>query len=669
MMVVELISGFVVAFIASWKLTLILITCFPFIIAGALIMTFTLKKIITTSRKTYEIAGGVAEELLYNIKTVTSFTNFDYEINRFGHLINLIELNDENKSFFSGLSVGIIIFGIFFGYTVTLLYARKLIMKHLEKQIIAIESLDYYELLEENEEISIGEIQKVLFSIIASIQALGQIAPVIQVIRAACEASSDYFTLLKREPEIYVSEKNLEPDRDTINGKIEFKNIKFIYPGDITQKPVLNDLNLEIDAGKKVAFVGESGCGKSTTVNLLERLYDPVEGNIFIDGIDIKEFNIEYLRNLIGYVQQEPVLFNKSIKDNLIFGREKLLEKLGDPESLIKEACKEAYIEDFVLKNPDKYDYIVGVKGNKLSGGQKQRIAIARAILTKPKILILDEATSALDNQSEREVQEALDNISKSNVTTLIIAHRLSTIKNADVIYALKGGQVCEKGTHQELLEKNGYYANLVKSQIGKEDNHKEIAQKIKLKRSLTQRFTNKFSTIIEQEELKKEKKEIENEKIEIKIGEILSLLSDHKLDLIIGTIGGFIYGAGTPVAGLFLGKVLTALSPQELDVIKKDGLRWSLYHLGIAVIGGIALFIKTWKLEYLGAVITAKMRKIVFKKFLELELAFYDVDYNSPGSLLTKLSIDTTKISALVLSIFGSVISATGGIIFSISL
>ena len=169
MMVVELISGFVVAFIASWKLTLILITCFPFIIAGALIMTFTLKNLIISSRKTYEIAGGVAEELLYNIKTVTSFTNFDYEIKRFGDLINLIEKNDEKKSFYSGISVGIIIFGIFFGYTVTLLYARKLIMKHLEKQIIAIESLDYYELLEENEEISIGEIQKVLFSIIASI--------------------------------------------------------------------------------------------------------------------------------------------------------------------------------------------------------------------------------------------------------------------------------------------------------------------------------------------------------------------------------------------------------------------------------------------------------------------------------------------------------------------
>ena len=668
MMVTELIAGFVVAFLASWKLTLILITCFPFIIAGALIMTFTLKNLIITSRKTYEIAGGIAEELLYNIKTVTSFTNFDYEMDRFNKLINAIEINDEKKSFYSGISVGIIIFGIFFGYTVTLLYARKLIMDHLERLYKAFESNNFNEEFEKKE-VSIGEIQKVLASIIASIQALGQIAPVIQIIRSACEASSDYFTLLERKPKIYVSEKNLEPERDTIKGKIEFKNIKFIYPSDKAQKPILNGLNLEIEAGKKVAFVGESGCGKSTTVNLIERLYDPVEGNILIDGIDIKEFNIEYLRNLIGYVQQEPVLFNKSIKDNLIFGRQKVLEKLGDPELLIKEACKEAYIEDFILKNPDKYDYVVGVKGNKLSGGQKQRIAIARAILTKPKILILDEATSALDNQSEKEVQEALDNISKSNVTTLIIAHRLSTIKNADVIYALKGGQVAEKGTHQELLDKNGYYANLVKSQIGTEDNHKEIEKIAKIKRTLTQKFTNKFSTIIEQEELNKEKIQIENEKIEIKVGEILSLLSDHKFDLILGTICGFIYGAGTPVAGLFLGKVLTALSPHYMKVIKKDGLRWSLYHLGIAVIGGIALFIKTWKLEYLGAVITSKMRKIVFKKFLELDLAFYDIDYNSPGSLLTKLSIDTTKISALVLSIFGSVISAVGGIIFSIIL
>ena len=666
MMLTELIAGFVCAFIASWKLTLILLTCFPFIIVGALIMSLTLKNLIVRSRKTFEMAGGVAEELLYNIKTVTSFANFDYEINRFGKLIDKVEKYDIKKSFISGISVGIIIFGIFVGYTVTLVYARKLILDNITPQNTILNGI-YIDLEEEN--ISIGEIQKVLFNIINAIVAIGQIAPNIQVIKASCSASSDYFTLYERKPKIYESEKNLKPDRDIIKGSIEFKNIKFIYPSDKAQRPILDGLNLEIEAGKKVAFVGESGCGKSTTVNLIERLYDPVQGQILIDGIDIKEFNIEYLRNLIGYVQQEPVLFNKSIRDNLIFGREKVIEELGNIDELMEKACEEAYIKDFILRNPDKYDYVVGVKGNKLSGGQKQRIAIARAILTKPKILILDEATSALDNQSEKEVQEALDNISKSNVTTLIIAHRLSTIKNADIIYALKKGQVVEKGTHQELLNKNGYYASLVKSQIGTEDNHKEIEKIKNFKKSITKKLSSKYSQILEHEEIKKEENIITNQKIEVKFKEILELLSDYKLDLVIGTIGGFLYGAGTPLAGLFFGKTMVALSPQDIKIIKREGLKWSLLHLGIAVLGGLSIFLKSWKLESLGAVITSKMRKRVFKKYLELDLQFFDQDYNTPGSLLTKLSIDTTKISVIVLSVFGSIISSVGGIIVSIVL
>ena len=629
-------------------------------------MSLTLKNLIVRSRKTFEMAGGVAEELLYNIKTVTSFANFDFEINRFGKLIDKVEKYDIKKSFISGISVGIIIFGIFVGYTVTLVYARKLILDNITPQNTILNGI-YIDLEEEN--ISIGEIQKVLFNIINAIVAIGQMAPNIQVIKASCSASSDYFTLYERKPKIYESEKNLKPDRDIIKGSIEFKNIKFIYPSDKAQRPILDGLNLEIEAGKKVAFVGESGCGKSTTVNLIERLYDPVECQILIDGIDIKEFNIEYLRNLIGYVQQEPVLFNKSIRDNLIFGREKVIEELGNIDELMEKACEEAYIKDFILRNPDKYDYVVGVKGNKLSGGQKQRIAIARAILTKPKILILDEATSALDNQSEKEVQEALDNISKSNVTTLIIAHRLSTIKNADIIYALKKGQVVEKGTHQELLDKNGYYASLVKSQIGTEDNHKEIEKIKNFKKSISKKLSSKYSQILEHEEIKKEENIIANQKIEVKFKEILELLSDHKLDLVIGTIGGFLYGAGTPLAGLFFGKTMVALSPQDIKIIKREGLKWSLLHLGIAVLGGLSIFLKSWKLESLGAVITSKMRKRVFKKYLELDLQFFDQDYNTPGSLLTKLSIDTTKISVIVLSVFGSIISSVGGIIVSIVL
>jgi ABC-type multidrug transport system fused ATPase/permease subunit len=245
-----------------------------------------------------------------------------------------------------------------------------------------------------------------------------------------------------------------KPPRDEIQGRIEFRNVVFKYPSDPNERIILKGINLLFEPGKKVALVGESGCGKSTTVNLIERLYETIAGEIFIDGIEIKRFYIKYLRSLIGYVQQEPVLFNKSIRDNLIFGRDEQLKELGNIDELIQNSCDEAYASDFIKNLPDELNYVVGIKGSKLSGGQKQRVAIARAIMAKPKILILDEATSALDNKSEKEVQRALDNISSKNVTTVIIAHRLSTIKNADLIYAIKEGTVIEQGTHKELLEK-----------------------------------------------------------------------------------------------------------------------------------------------------------------------------------------------------------------------
>ena len=197
-----------------------------------------------------------------------------------------------------------------------------------------------------------------------------------------------------------------------------------------------------MNQGKKIALVGEFGCGKTTTINLIERLHDITGGQLLIDGIEIKKYNLEYLRNLIGYVQQEPVLFNTSIRQNIIFGREEYLSSIGNIDELIQQACDDSYSSEFINSLKDGLDYIVGIKGSKLSGGQKQRIAIARAILTKPKILILDEATSSLDNKSEKEVQRALNNISYSNMTTIIVAHRLSTIKNADLIYAIKGGKV-----------------------------------------------------------------------------------------------------------------------------------------------------------------------------------------------------------------------------------
>ena len=406
------VAGLIIAFLASWKLTLIILCVAPFLAICIIYMVKSMRKSLFLSRKAYETAGGVAEEILYNIKTVVSFGHFDYEKQRFGHYVDLVYNLDVQSGFKLAIATAGVNFFYFLSYFACIMYARSLLTK-------------------ENNSIKSGDVMTVCFAMTMAVSSFGMMAPNISIIQEACIAASDYFTLVDRKPIIDESESNYRPDRNSVRGRIEFKNINFIYPSDENNRKILDDLNLVIEPGQKVALVGESGCGKSTTVNLIERLYEPTSGEVLLDGVNIKKYDLQYLRTLIGYVQQEPVLFNSPIKDNIIFGRQELIKNEfgNDTDTLIRNACKEAYAKEFIEQIPEKYDYVVGIKGSKLSGGQKQRIAIARAILCSPKILILDEATSALDNKSEKKVQKALDNISNKNVTTVIIAHRLSTIK------------------------------------------------------------------------------------------------------------------------------------------------------------------------------------------------------------------------------------------------
>ena len=446
------IMGFIFSFISSWKLTLVMSCLIPFSIIIPNYLLFIMIKGIILSRRTWGMAGGIIEEILYNIKTVASFANFEFELNKLYEKIDEVWNMDLKNACKFGFAIGSINLFVNACIFIGFIYGRTLIHNETNSN--------------KGKNYTGGNIIASVFCTLFAINGISAISPNMKPINDACACFSEYYNLRHRKNGMDFSKSIEKPPISEMEGKIEFKEVSFHYPSDPNKRNVINKINLLFEPGKKIAIVGESGCGKTTIVNLIERLYDIDEGKLLIDNLDVKSYDIEYLRSIIGYVQQEPVLFNKSIKENIIFGREKYLKSMGNINDLLKSVLEEVYINEFIDSLPEKLNYIVGINGSKLSGGQKQRIALARAIITKPKILILDEATSSLDYKSEKIVQKALDRISKKNITTIIIAHRLSTIINSDLIYVIKNGTVLEKGKHKELLNLEGYYADLFKNQL-----------------------------------------------------------------------------------------------------------------------------------------------------------------------------------------------------------
>lgn len=297
-------------------------------------------------------------------------------------------------------------------------------------------------------------------------QQIGQIVNIIQSVVASGER---IYELLE--------EKEFEPDPinaidtdENILGKFEFNNVYFSY---VPEKPLIQNFNLKINAGDTVAIVGPTGAGKTTLVNLIMRFYEINEGTIKLDGVDTKDYKRNILRGSIGMVLQDTWLFRGTIRENLLYGDENAT--FED----IKAACKQAHIDHFIETLPGKYDFVLNEDGTNISQGQRQLLTIARAIISKPKIMILDEATSSVDTRTEQQIQDALDNIMQ-NKTSFIIAHRLSTIKNAKLIIVMKKGNIVETGNHKELLARNGFYAELYNSQfIGNNltDNNSEVEE------------------------------------------------------------------------------------------------------------------------------------------------------------------------------------------------
>ncbi|KAF9979634.1 Multidrug resistance protein 1, partial [Mortierella antarctica] len=448
------IAGFVIGFAKGWKLSLVLLAAVPLIgVTAAFMAKYTVES-ASEGQGSYSKAGAVAEQAISSIRTVVAFGGQKRETAAYIRWLDEAYKAGSRKAITAGLGNGFFLFVLFCTYGLAFWYGANRVAAG---------------------EMTSEQVLNVFLGMIIGAFALGNIGPNLSAFANARGAAYNIFKTIDRIP-IIDSANPGGAKPSNIQGHIVVRDVDFHYPSR-PDVPILKKMNVEVLPGQTIALVGQSGSGKSTIVGLVERFYDPIAGSVTLDGIEIKDYNVTFLRDSIGIVSQEPVLFNASIKENIALGIRKDQAQPTDHE--IEEACRRSNAHDFISKLPDKYDTMVGEKGALLSGGQKQRIAIARALIKNPRILLLDEATSALDTESERTVQAALDKASAGR-STIVVAHRLSTIMNADVIYVMEKGVVIESGTHKSLLEKGGAYTELVaKQQLKSEgaDNDDQAAQ------------------------------------------------------------------------------------------------------------------------------------------------------------------------------------------------
>jgi len=431
---VQIVMMLGIAILVSWRLTLIAFVVMP--ISMTIIYQIG-KKIRKYSRrqqvKMAELTS-ILQEVLSGIRVVKAFTTERYESRRFSSesqnlfkaLFKMSWLSRMSSPLTEQLGTGAGLFILWYG----------------GNQVLADGGLPA------------SQFMIFLFAIFAVGHPVKQLSLVNNGIQEGMAAAERVFSVLDEPVEI--AEKPDAHVLENVTGKVELKNVHFDYlPGE----PVLRDISLTVDPGEVVALVGSSGGGKSTLVDMVPRFYDPQQGTVSIDGHDIREVTLNSLRNCMGIVTQEVILFNDSVANNIAYG----IENVSQQD--IETAAKAANAHEFIAALPDGYKTKIGDRGTKLSGGQRQRLSIARAILKNPSILILDEATSALDTESEKLVQNAIEHLVKDR-TTIVIAHRLSTIRNANRICVLDKGQIVQSGTHEELLAAGGLYKKLHNMQL-----------------------------------------------------------------------------------------------------------------------------------------------------------------------------------------------------------
>jgi ATP-binding cassette subfamily B (MDR/TAP) protein 1 len=469
------LGGLAVGFYYSWQLTLVVCSFLPLLAGSGVLLKVAGSRFDGQSQGAYGAANAVATEALGALRTVVAFGRERLEAARYGAQLAVAERAGVAKGAASGAALGFAMFGMLVADGVGLWYGADRVLASRAADPARCDPNVAAGAFNDAACFTGGTVLQVFFGVLMGLFAVGQVGPYVAAISAARVAGAKLFEVIDRAPRTGVETATgtgggaAVDARDAVvagaaRGRIEFRDVHFTYPSR-PDEPVLRGVSFVAEPGTTVALVGPSGCGKSTLVALMERFYDAGAGAVLVDGADVREGSLDALRAGLGLVSQEPILFATSVAENIAFGAGGL-ERVS--RAAIEAAARAAQAHEFIARLPQGYDTDVGPSGaTQLSGGQKQRIAIARALVRNPHILLLDEATSALDNESERQVQAALDALlaDGSRRTTLVIAHRLSTIRGADKIVVLDRGSVVEEGSHAELVgREGGLYASLVRA-------------------------------------------------------------------------------------------------------------------------------------------------------------------------------------------------------------
>mmetsp|Transcript_57302 Transcript_57302/g.101615 ORF Transcript_57302/g.101615 Transcript_57302/m.101615 type:complete len:1276 (+) Transcript_57302:45-3872(+) len=628
------IGGFAGAFWMGWLMALVCLGVLPLMSVGAIIMGKAIAEIMLESQSWYGKAAAVVEECLYSMRTVVAFGGEHRELKKFTEAVLEARRGGVKNGFKLGLGLGYTMAVMFAGYGLAFYFGM---------------TLRY------NDEINPatgepwkpGRILTIFFCIFIGSFSVGQIEPMAKAFHTALYGAGRFFETLENKPAI---QERGDDKREVLKEveSFEFKNVDFYYPARPDVK-VLNNLQLTVQRGQKTAFVGESGSGKSTVMALLERFYDASSGAVLVNGKDIKSLNISALRQCLGYVGQEPVLFATSIRENIMQGA------LVATKEDFKKVCEDAQL-GFVDKLPEKYETFVGSGGNQFSGGQKQRIAIARALLKKASFLFLDEATSALDNVSEKMIQGTIDSISgktQDGLGIVSIAHRLSTIRHSDRIYVLSRGSVVEQGNHEQLMEMKGTYYALAASQDASsaqqdETNETNDKKEEDMTRQVSDDSKDKKEKGKSIEKLEEEREEEIAKNYKAPMSRLMAFNKPEWPFFIPGIICALGDGASMPVLAVVLVQSMDAFfKPKEQ--MREDVQMLCIFFACLGAAQMILLTFEQGCFAILGEAMTQRIRVAVLTSIFRQEIGFHDDPENTPGKLSRALELYAMRVANLV--------------------